>query len=278
MKRAFYFAVLILLLTLTAYAQAPPPLTRANDQSSTKDFKIDAITQAAKSHFAKGMARTQEGNYTEARIEFDRAVDAILESGLNLNEFPALKKFYMELVDLIFEVEQKELRADEGVNKVEASSQVCKLKVVDAPFLRGFRLGMPFPKLEGSRYERTLKDDLEVGKRVLVIYYRSEGELESVRLEFLDNALARLEAQYHTAVEWRDVKEFALQVSESLRLPTHWEVDSYEARLDCDGFYVSTEAILGNYPQIKLEVLGYEDTVNKRLIELRERRRRTFKP
>ena len=59
----------------------------------------------AEDHFRKGKLNLEDNKRDQARDEFDKAVDTILESGLDVRASQRLQNFYLELVERIYREE-----------------------------------------------------------------------------------------------------------------------------------------------------------------------------
>ena len=97
------------------------------------------IITRSEEHFRKGKASLEKRNRNEARDEFDRAVDAILESGFDVRASQRLQTFYLELVERIYreEVPMQQL-APTSSNALIAQSQTQDQKPAPPPQV-GFR-------------------------------------------------------------------------------------------------------------------------------------------
>jgi len=60
---------------------------------------ITQIIARAEDHFRKGKLNLEDNKREQARDEFDKAVDSILESGLDVRASQRLQTFYLELVE-----------------------------------------------------------------------------------------------------------------------------------------------------------------------------------
>src|SRR2546422_2535585 len=69
------------------------------------EVRVSQIITRADDHFRKGKLNLDDSKRDAARDEFDRAVDTILESGLNVRESQRLQTFYLELVERIYREE-----------------------------------------------------------------------------------------------------------------------------------------------------------------------------
>jgi membrane-bound lytic murein transglycosylase D len=66
---------------------------------------VAKVIATAEDHFRKGKLNLEDNKRDQARDEFDRAVDSILESGLDVRASQRLQGFYLELVERIYREE-----------------------------------------------------------------------------------------------------------------------------------------------------------------------------
>jgi membrane-bound lytic murein transglycosylase D len=69
------------------------------------DPRVDQIIARANDHFRKGKLNLADDKRQQARDEFDKAVDEILMSGLDVRASQRLQTFYLELVENIYREE-----------------------------------------------------------------------------------------------------------------------------------------------------------------------------
>jgi peptidoglycan lytic transglycosylase D len=69
------------------------------------DTRVQAVIARAEVHFKQGELNLKDNKRFEAREEFDRAVDMILESGLDVRASERLRVYYLELVERIYRLE-----------------------------------------------------------------------------------------------------------------------------------------------------------------------------
>ena len=69
------------------------------------DARITQVIARAEDHFRKGKLNLEDSKRNEARQEFDRAVDSILESGFDVRASQRLQTYYLELVERIYREE-----------------------------------------------------------------------------------------------------------------------------------------------------------------------------
>jgi membrane-bound lytic murein transglycosylase D len=69
------------------------------------ESRISKVIARAEDHFRKGKLSLEESRRGQARQEFDKAVDSILESGFDVRASQRLQTFYLELVERIYREE-----------------------------------------------------------------------------------------------------------------------------------------------------------------------------
>src|SRR5216684_8091664 len=69
------------------------------------DGRVDQIIARAEDHFRKGKLNLEDNKREQARDEFNKAVDSILESGLDVRANQRLQTFYLELVERVYREE-----------------------------------------------------------------------------------------------------------------------------------------------------------------------------
>jgi membrane-bound lytic murein transglycosylase D len=67
--------------------------------------RVQAIIDQAESHYKLAELSLKDRNLDAARAEFDKSVDAVLESGMDVRANPKLQTFYLQLVERIFRME-----------------------------------------------------------------------------------------------------------------------------------------------------------------------------
>ncbi|HYE64641.1 MAG TPA: transglycosylase SLT domain-containing protein [Pyrinomonadaceae bacterium] len=104
--RAALFAAL-LAPTAIIHAQIPSGSSaRAIPTEMEKyDGRVLQIISKAEDHFKKGKLNLDDNKREQARDEFDKAVDAILESGIDVRANQRLQTYFLELVERIYREE-----------------------------------------------------------------------------------------------------------------------------------------------------------------------------
>jgi membrane-bound lytic murein transglycosylase D len=69
------------------------------------DPRVTRIVEDAEKRFQAGQESLASNNRGEARNQFDRAVDVILDSGIDVRGNPGLQRYYLELVERIYKIE-----------------------------------------------------------------------------------------------------------------------------------------------------------------------------
>src|SRR5215510_2190106 len=67
--------------------------------------RIQQIITRAEDHFRKGKLNLEDNKRNQAREEFDKAIDSILESGFDVRASQKLQTYYLELVERIYREE-----------------------------------------------------------------------------------------------------------------------------------------------------------------------------
>jgi membrane-bound lytic murein transglycosylase D len=90
-----------------SFAQIPaaPSARSIPTQVDQLEARISQIIARSDDHFRKGKQNLDEKKREQARDEFDRAVDVILESGIDVRASQRLQTFYLELVEKIYREE-----------------------------------------------------------------------------------------------------------------------------------------------------------------------------
>src|SRR6266542_1652032 len=67
--------------------------------------RVDQVIDRAETYFKQGKLNLEDNRRDAARSDFDRAVDEILMSGLDVRASQRLQKFYLELVEKVYREE-----------------------------------------------------------------------------------------------------------------------------------------------------------------------------
>ncbi len=105
------------------------------------DARVSQIITKAEDHFRKGRLNLEDNKRAQAREEFDKAVDTILESGLDVRANQRLQTFYFELVERIYREEVPLVPAPQvnTANLVAQNTSSQTPSQDDEPLQIGFR-------------------------------------------------------------------------------------------------------------------------------------------
>jgi membrane-bound lytic murein transglycosylase D len=93
---------------IPAIIKAQPGGSSARDiqtEIQKTDPRVDQVLERANDHFRKGKLNLEDNKREQARDEFDKAVDEILMSGVDVRASQRLQTFYLELVEKIYREE-----------------------------------------------------------------------------------------------------------------------------------------------------------------------------
>lgn len=110
LPRRFVNAALLsalLLPSVSLQAQAPQQSYLRNTPSEIEreDPRVSKIIESAENHFKLGELNLKDQKRQAAREEFDKAVDSVLESGMDVRSNPRLNRYYVELVERVYRYE-----------------------------------------------------------------------------------------------------------------------------------------------------------------------------
>jgi len=106
---AVRFFVAAAALSFPAVIQAQGPGGSSAREIPTEvqrsDPRVDQIIERANDHFRRGKLNLEDNKREQARDEFDKAVDEILISGMDIRANQRLQTFYLQLVERIYREE-----------------------------------------------------------------------------------------------------------------------------------------------------------------------------
>jgi membrane-bound lytic murein transglycosylase D len=102
-----FFAAGTLFYPATIQAQVPAGSSARQIPTEVQkaEPRIDQVIERANDHFRKGKLNLEDNKREQARDEFDKAIDEILMSGLDVRASQRLQTFYLELVERIYREE-----------------------------------------------------------------------------------------------------------------------------------------------------------------------------
>jgi len=128
--------------------------------------RIAQIIARAEDHFRKGKLNLEDNKRNQAREEFDRAVDSILESGFDVRASQRLQTYYLELVERIYreEVPLQQPNAPISTQLVAQNTQTQDPQKTAPPSQVGFRDQKFEPSPLDDLSKLVLTDDEKVVK------------------------------------------------------------------------------------------------------------------
>ena len=114
-------------VAVSPQASAPPiakpePPAPALPQPTVEEQRVRVLLQQAEAAYARGESDYRKGLLPEAKLEFDRAVDLLLSSGLDIKSIPQLQDEFDHIVDRVNALETEALKQGNGfVPQVEPS-------------------------------------------------------------------------------------------------------------------------------------------------------------
>ncbi len=101
---------------------APQPEQAGLSPQALHQQQIQQLVDRVNKTYAAGDAAYRRGQLTEAKTQFDHAVDLMLSSGLDINSDPVLKEQFDRIVDQVNALEMEALKVGNGfVPRVEAT-------------------------------------------------------------------------------------------------------------------------------------------------------------
>ena len=104
--RVTLFTVLVV-PAVSIYAQIPAGSSARDIPTAVQqsEDRVSKVITTAEDYFRRGKLNLEDNNRDQAREDFDKAVDSILESGLDVRASQRLQGFYLELVEKIYREE-----------------------------------------------------------------------------------------------------------------------------------------------------------------------------
>src|SRR5918996_346728 len=178
------------------------------------ESRIAQIMARAEDHFRKGKLNLEDNKREQARQEFDKAVDSILESGFDVRASQRLQTYYLELVERIYreEVPLQQPVAPSPVNtQLVAQNTQDQAQKPAPPSPVGFRDQKfePSPLDELSKLVLT-DSEKEVSGEDLVALEQSQ---KNVNFSFTLNPLIQQYINYYQGPRGRPTMESGLRRS-----------------------------------------------------------------
>jgi membrane-bound lytic murein transglycosylase D len=120
-----FFAAAALFIPAIIQAQIPGGSSARDIQTEVQrtDPRVDQVLERANDHFRKGKLNLEDNKREQARDEFDKAIDEILMSGLDVRASQRLQTGYLELVEKIYREEVPLIQASPQQNATPVVAQ-----------------------------------------------------------------------------------------------------------------------------------------------------------
>jgi len=120
-----FFAATVLFVPTIIQAQIPGGSSARDIQTEVQktDPRVDQVLERANDHFRKGKLNLEDNKREQARDEFDKAIDEILMSGLDVRASQRLQTGYLELVEKIYREEVPLIQASPQQNATPVVAQ-----------------------------------------------------------------------------------------------------------------------------------------------------------
>src|SRR3712207_3389680 len=102
---ALLAALLLPTAALQAQVSSQSYLRNTPNEIEREDPRVQSIIDRAEQHYKLGELNLRDGKRQPAREEFDKAVDSVLESGMDVRSNPRLQRYYLELVERVYRME-----------------------------------------------------------------------------------------------------------------------------------------------------------------------------
>jgi len=102
---ALLAALVLPSVSLRAQVSQQSYLRNTPSEIEREDPRVTKIVEDAEKHFRLGELNLKDQKRHAAREEFDKAVDTVLESGMDVRANPRLQRYYLELVERVYRYE-----------------------------------------------------------------------------------------------------------------------------------------------------------------------------
>lgn len=102
---ALLAALLLPSVSLRAQVSQQSYLRNTPSEIEREDPRVSRIIDEAEKHFRLGELNLKDHKRQAAREAFDKAVDTVLESGMDVRSNPRLQRYYLELVENVYRYE-----------------------------------------------------------------------------------------------------------------------------------------------------------------------------
>ena len=185
-------------------------------QVEQSEGRVTQIMTRAEDHFRRGKLNLEDNKRNQAREEFDKAVDSILESGFDVRASQRLQTYYLELVERIYREEvplQQQPTAPSNISAqlVAQNTQDPATQKTPPPSQIGFhdQKFEPSPLDELSKLVLTEREKEVSGEDLLAL----EQAQRNVNFSFTLNPLIQQYINYYQGPRGRATMENGLRRS-----------------------------------------------------------------
>jgi len=199
----------------SSYAQIPAASSARSIPTEVEQSaaRVGQIIARAEDHFRKGKLNLEDRKREQAREEFDKAVDSILESGFDVRASQKLQTYYLELVERIYREEvplQQPLNTNATLVAQNNQSQETAAQKATPP-----QIGFSYQKFEPSPLDELSKlvlteTEKEVSGEDLLALEQSK---KNVNFSFTLNPLIQQYINYYQGPRGRATMENGLRRS-----------------------------------------------------------------
>ena len=136
-----FFAAGSLFFPAIIQGQTNSPAREIQTEVQRDEPRVEQVIERANDHFRKGKLNLEDNKREQARDEFDKAVDEILTSGLDVRASQRLQTFYLELVERIYREEVPTIQAapqqQNGTPVVAQGAPNPKVETVEVAKVQG---------------------------------------------------------------------------------------------------------------------------------------------
>lgn len=148
-----------------------------------EDPRVQQIIARAEESFKKGELNLKDNKREAARQDFDRAVDTVLESGMDVRSNPRLQRYYLELVERVYRYEVPQgvplPQQQNGASFVEVAQNGGAQQVQEPP-----QVGFTEQKFEPSPLDELSKIQLNESETKISDQQVADAELVKNTLDF----------------------------------------------------------------------------------------------
>lgn len=198
----------------SSYAQIPAASSARSipTQVEQSEPRVAQIIARAEDHFRKGKLNLEDRKREQAREEFDKAVDSILESGFDVRASQKLQTYYLELVERIYREEvplQQPLNTNATLVAQNNQSQEPAQKTTPPQIGFSYQKFEPSPLDELSKLVLTEREKEVSGEDLLAL----EQSKKNVNFSFTLNPLIQQYINYYQGPRGRATMENGLRRS-----------------------------------------------------------------